>query len=154
MKKYFHKAEFPEHSEPPDWWWFGKNGFGKLMWSIFGNSDDPEPIDKFYPSDWSQTKKRLHWYFVRNPLHNFDFYVIGFRDHDRVIYGKEPTKVFIDEGWNYYVSRILPYRWLWVLFVSYQKRIGDRVFQFYIGWRHGASFGFKLRYHKEKERRQ
>jgi len=164
MNVCYEKARFPEYGfDPPSWW-----PLGKFMWSIFGNNDDQEPIMELYQSypsglfakildkilslfiEDKQNRIRFHWLFIRNPLHNFDFYIIGFRDHDRIVYGKAPCTIFIDQGWNYYIAQILPYKWFWLPFVSCQKKFGNRVFQFYFGWRHGSDFGFKLRLHQKE----
>jgi len=52
----------------------------KLLWAIFGNDDDPYPPIWFMTNEpqWIRT---IMWY-VRNPLHNFFWYVIGFKNRN------------------------------------------------------------------------
>jgi len=140
VKKVFVKGEPPKYPNPPKWW-----KFGKLFWYIFGNSDDPEPPINYLPNKpfWLRT---LLWY-LRNPLHNFTFYVIGCKHKDRIVHGKEPSKVFVEQGWNWYIGRPVDSKWRWLPFISYQRKIGRKTFQFYIGFRLGTCFGFKFRIH-------
>jgi len=51
-----------------------------LLWAIFGNDDDPYPPIWFMTNEpqWIRT---IMWY-VRNPLHNFFWYVIGFKNRN------------------------------------------------------------------------
>lgn len=71
-------------------------------------------------------------------MHNFTFYVVGFRDRYSTSYGKEPGAKFID-GFNYAFT--FPYKYLPLPFVSYQ----GLKFKAYIGWRcPGGHFGIKL----------
>jgi len=97
-------------------------------WNPFGNYDDP------IPPEWCFTKYGgfawVYWYFIRNPLHNFDHYWIGT--------GNFPSE------WNTYHSKrswnlILPlfsFRCKW--------------FRFYIGWRPKKSgsqiFGIRIKF--------
>lgn len=56
-------------------WW------KKLMpWWWLYNSDDPGPPAWYLPG--STALWRLLAWYLRNPLHNFDFYVIGVADRD------------------------------------------------------------------------
>ncbi len=130
MYKFFRYGRPVDHT-PPAYW-----KLGKFLWMIFGNSDDPEP-EHSYPSGWSQGRKRLHWLFVRNPLHNFSWYFIGVADKDRWIEGKAPEAHFVD-GWNFTITRIKHVR---LPYLSYRKGR----FQFYFGWRPSGAFGFKCR---------
>jgi len=99
------------------------------------NDDDPVPPAWF-------VKNKPHWYrmfmwYLRNPLHNFTFYVIGIADKQFESYGKRPDTVFV-HGWDWAVRK---YKWLRLPFISYQ----GHGWQFYIGWRDRGNFGVKLR---------
>jgi len=107
-------------------------------WNPFGNFDEPIPPDWCFEK-YGKVKAYLYWYFIRNPLHNFDRYWIGT--------GNYPAewRVWSDKrSWNL----ILP-------FFSYR---GKRI-EFYIGWRPKTledgsmvqMFGIALRRRKEKE---
>lgn len=54
-----------------------------LTWALFGNDDDgifgEEPSAHYLPCKKPNSGKALRW-FLRNPLHNFTFYVIGSAD--------------------------------------------------------------------------
>ena len=140
MKKILIKARKPKYSNPPSWW-----KLGKFLWRILGNSDEPEPPKWFKPNK-SIWYRRFYWLFVRNILHNFTWYVIGFKDKDKFVYGKEPNKVFVSESWNWLIIHPLTKIPLYFPFVSYQKKISkDRLFQFYIGMRPDGAWGFKFR---------
>ncbi len=105
-----------------------------LWW--FGNADEPVPPAWYEPdSRW----RRLKWH-LRNPLHNFTFYVVGLADKDFLRTGRYPNLIFNpDEGWNWAVCR---YRWLRLPFLSYKR--GS--FAFYVGWRERCNFGMKCSY--------
>ncbi|MEW6115663.1 MAG: hypothetical protein AB1553_02025 [Nitrospirota bacterium] len=71
--------------------------------------------------------RRLGW-AIRNPLHNFTFFVVGMADR---LDNRHPDRVFNPQsGWNI----ILP-------FVSYK---GKR-WEWYFGWRNRGNFGITLR---------
>ena len=121
-----HAAEHPENRRlhkklNPAWW--------------LQNTDDPEPPDWFKPEAGMRT---LKWR-LRNPFHNFTFYVIGVADRDFKRYGRHADGVFNPNGgWNWAVIPLfgvvpLP-------FVSYK---GPHV-KFYILWRERGNFGAKL----------
>jgi hypothetical protein len=118
-----HKAKPPPGRTQkwnPAWW--------------LGNADDSTPPDWYRPGE----RGRNALWQLRNPLHNFTFYVIGTADKDFVRYGSEPTTVFSkDGGWNWAISRR---GWLHLPFVSYR---GKHV-QFYALWRERGNFGLKL----------
>jgi len=99
-----------------------------------GNADDSEPPDWYRPG----RRFRRTWWGLRNPFHNFTFYVIGIADKDFDRTGTHPEHVFNpDGGWTRAVSR---YRCWRLPFVSYIR--GD--FKFYLGWRERGNFGVKL----------
>lgn len=99
----------------------------KLLWAIFGNDDDPYPPIWFMPNkpQWLRT---VMWY-IRNPLHNFFWHVIGFKDKPL-----DYTQIWnTKQKWNL----VLP-------FFSYR---GKR-WEFYIGWRPDSkAFGIAFRRH-------
>lgn len=83
------------------------------------------------------------WY-VRNPYHNFDHYVIGIGDKSFTRVGRFPAQVANPNGgWNWAVCR---YRNLRLPFVDYQR--GG--FEFYLGWRNGGNFGIKLNFAQKR----
>ncbi len=103
------------------------------VWWI-GNADDPEPPDWYRPG---RACRRVRWH-LRNPFHNFTFYVIGIADKEFERTGTHPGRVFHPEGgWTRATAR---YRCWRLPFVSYLR--GD--FKFYLGWRERGNFGVKL----------
>ena len=107
-----------------------------FLWAIFGNNDDWPPPAHCYPElpDW----KRRGWWLIRNPLHNFTFYVIGVADKEYYFWGKTWGK-----GWNF---AYIEYSWLLLPFVSYR----GKSIEGYIGWRDRGNFGISLRPSKSK----
>jgi hypothetical protein len=126
---FFHPAQPPESGVQkwnPVWW--------------FGNADDPVPPDWYRPG---QQMRGTLWQ-LRNPLHNFTFYVIGVHDKDFVRRGKLPGKVFPEEGgWNW---AVIERGWLRLPFVAYQ---GKHV-RWYALWREKGNFGLKLHAYSEE----
>jgi hypothetical protein len=113
-----------------------RDKFNPLWW--FKNRDDPEP-GKFYRAN---DKWRVLKWHLRNPFHNFTFYVIGVADKEVVRSGLHPRANFSpDGGWNIAVTR---YKWLRLPFVSWCR--GPKGFHFYCGWRSSGNFGFKLNF--------
>ena len=104
----------------------------------FKNSDEPVPPAWYRPNDKHRVTK---WHF-RNPLHNFDNYVIGVADKEFKRSGKYPERNSNPNGgWDFEVAR----RKLAVLpFLSCQR--GG--FNLYFGWRERGNFGIKLNYSK------
>jgi hypothetical protein len=100
----------------------------------FGNVDDPEPPDWYRPG----SRHRRWLWQLRNPLHNFTFYVIGVADRAFTRTGRHPEHVFApDGGWNWAVTRL---GWVRLPFVSFN---GERC-RFYLGWRERGNFGGKI----------
>ena len=121
------------HTHIPTLW-----KFNPVWW--FKNYDNPEPPDWMWPGD---PHRHFKWY-LRNPLNNFTFYVIGIADKTFVRVGKYPARVFApDGGWNWSVCR---HKCLRLPFVSYQ----NGRFEFYLGWRNRGNFGFTFRFLKPK----
>lgn len=100
----------------------------------FKNSDEPVPPTWYKPKDkW----RVLKWHF-RNPLHNFDHYVIGVADKHFVRSGWYPAVTSNPSGgWNIAISK---YKWLRLPFVDYRRG----KFEFYFGWRTRGNFGIKV----------
>jgi len=99
----------------------------------FENFDEPVPPDG---TTGGQTRV-AKWHF-RNPLHNFNNYVIGVADKKFVRSGKYPERNSSPHGgWDFEVARrklvLLP-------FISCQR--GS--FNFYFGWREHGNFGMKF----------
>lgn len=108
----------------------------KILWNIFGNDDDWPPPDSYRQGE-AMWKRKLMW-SLRNPLHNFTFYVIGIADKEFTVRGRYPNDVFNrGGGWNWFVCE---YKWLRLPFISY---IGESI-KFYIGWRERGNFGIKF----------
>lgn len=81
-----------------------------LWW--FANDDDPV-IPKDCHPEWSESKRNFYWKYVRNPLHNFTFYVVGAADkikEGRIKrLGRYPASVFNPYGgWNFAYSLCVP----------------------------------------------
>ena len=107
----------------------------------FGNVDDPEPPEWYKPDDPSRRRKWL----MRNPLHNFTFYVIGVADKPFERVGRHPKDVFNQEGgWNLATSRHRCWR---LPFISYTRGR----FATYWGWRERGNFGVKLTFRSENK---
>ena len=110
------------------------------FWSL-GNADDPVPPDWYRPG---ASGRRMMWQ-MRNPLHNFTYYVIGVADKDTTRTGKHPAHVFApDGGWNWAVAR---HRWCPLPFVSFESARC----RFYVGWRESGNFGGKINFRKRSE---
>jgi hypothetical protein len=99
-----------------------------------GNIDDPVPPAWYRPD----SEHRDSLWHLRNPLHNFDHYVIGIADKKFVRSGRYPERNSNpDGGWDFALAQ----RKLAVLpFLSYQRGR----FNFYFGWRERGDFGIKL----------
>ena len=106
----------------------------------FKNADDPIPPAWYRPNDKSRKTK---WHF-RNPLHNFNFYVIGIADRKFVRSGRYPEAIANPRGgWNYSVAK---YKWWRLPFLSYHRGKVD----FYFGWRPRGCFGIKFNINGER----
>lgn len=104
------------------------------------NRDDPRPPDWYKPNDKC---RKLKWSF-RNPLHNFDFYIIGVADKNFSRSGRFPDKNSDPRGgWDFEASR---YKFIWLPFISYHRP----KFDFYLGWRERGNFGVKFNINPKK----
>jgi hypothetical protein len=100
----------------------------------FKNSDDPKPPEWYRPED---KHRRLKWSF-RNPMHNFDFYVIGVADKKFARSGRFPNLNSDPRGgWDFEATR---WKFIWLPFVAYHRP----KFDFYFGWRNRGNFGIKF----------
>ena len=108
----------------------------------FGNADDPEPPERYRPG---KCCRNFLWH-LRNPCHNFGFYVIGIADQPFTRVGRFPGEVANPNGgWNWAVCR---YKRLRLPFIDYH---GGR-FEFYLGWRADGNFGVKFNFHKPADK--
>ncbi len=134
-----------------------------LYWLL--NDDDPKAPDWYRPKEKYGIVRELLW-LIRNPLHNFTFYVLGVADQIFIRIGKYPEHVFSPYGgWNWGITlvnnnishdeywrpvslrktlKIILHYMVFNLsiplpFVSYIGRI-----KFYAGWRERGNLGFKL----------
>lgn len=113
------------------------NIFAYIIWSLFGNANDGVIGTKSWNPEQKDTWLiRLRWW-MRNPLHNFVFYILGNCHKDVTVYGFPSVDVFNPrDGFCFTIGKtdrmIYP-------FLSYRG-----LFKFYIGWRLGTSFGIKL----------
>jgi len=115
------------------------NKLNPIWW--LKNSDDPIPPDWYRPDE---KHRKMLWSF-RNPLHNFDFYVIGVADKKFYRSGQYPKRNSDPHGgWDFEATR---YKFIWLPFVSYHR--DD--FDFYLGWRNHGNFGIKLNFGSKKE---
>lgn len=135
-----------------------------MAWAIFGNDDDgiygEGPKAHYYPNYPNTVGKFWRWW-LRNPLHNFTFYVIGSADRQNSAFTvlkigdkgcallcknrRKATEFPFYHGGIYiafhggkpYVSMRLPIT-------------GKRCLNFYFGWRCRGNFGIKLQPFAEK----
>ena len=118
------------------------NKLNPIWW--FKNIDDPTPPAWYRPDDHH---RRMKWSF-RNPMHNFDFYVIGVADKKFSRSGRFPDKVSDPRGgWDFEAAR---YKFIWLPFISYHRP----KFDFYFGWRNRGNFGIKINVNPHKEKSQ
>ena len=128
------QAVLHEAQPPPG----GTQKWNPVWW--LGNADDPVPPDWYRPG---QGMRGALWQ-LRNPLHNFTFYVIGMHDKDFVRRGKAPGAVFHPGGgWNW---AVIEKGWMRLPFVSYE---GRRI-RCYALWREKGNFGLKLHAHRKE----
>lgn len=105
------------------------------MWNSkcnpLGNFDDPIPPDWYMPNKPYWVRWCM-WFFIRNPLHNFMAYWVGFKDRNL-----DYTQI-----WNQ------KQRWNLVLpFFSYR----GKKWEGYIGWRvDSRMFGIAIRRAKKE----
>ena len=110
----------------------------------FGNADDPIPPKSYRPGK----RWRTFTWHLRNPFHNFTFYVIGIADKPFLRVGRYADRVANPNGgWNWAICH---YQWLHLPFVDYRRGR----FEFYWGWRNGGNFGMKLNFAQKRANRR
>jgi hypothetical protein len=108
----------------------------------FGNADEPEAPDWYRPG----SPCRDFLWHLRNPCHNFTFYVIGIADKPFTRIGRFPARADNPGGgWNWAMCRRKRLR---LPFIDYHRGR----FEFYCGWRNGGNFGIKLNFAQAKRR--
>jgi len=105
-----------------------------------GNADDAVPPENYRAG---KCCRQFTWR-LRNPCHNFTFYVMGIEDKPHIRVGRYASKTTNPNGgWNWAVCK---YRRLRLPFVDYRRGR----FEFYFGWRNGGNFGVKLNFSQAK----
>ena len=113
------------------------------LWWI-QNEDDGNCGDKgFFErvcNNKCDIKCKIRW-FIRNPFHNFMFYVIGVADRKC---DRKPKSIWNKKGysWNFDYTKC---KWLYLPLISYRSKNGK--FEFYFGWRDRGNFGIACRFH-------
>src|SRR5215472_15664698 len=99
------------------------NKLNPVWW--FKNADNTVPPAWYRPDD---KHRKLKWGF-RNPMHNFNSYVIGVSDKKFSRGGRFPEGNSNPRGgWDFEATR---YKIIWLPYVSYHRP----KFEFYFGWR-------------------
>ncbi|MBJ7448913.1 MAG: hypothetical protein JHC93_00980 [Parachlamydiales bacterium] len=142
----------PRHRNEIRWYQMGK----WATWALFGNDDDGIFGEEITAGNWCDKKisvKRAAKWAMRNPLHNFNFYVIGsaYKSNSEFAilslsaeraqlfhYEKEGKTVFAGKGTGLWIGFHG-----WKPFVSLRINYG-RVFEMYVGWRERGNFGLKF----------
>ena len=126
-----------------------KSFFKWLIWAFFGNEKDGYIGDAvFNPYQIDNFSMRLRWW-LRNPLHNFTWYVLGIAHFSTLRFDENETE---QPGWNFSYSVIaVEYEFLKDKAPRYYffHYIGKR-FEFYLGWRGTGAFGAKFRRVRER----
>ena len=117
-------------------WWFG--------------NEDEEQLPDWYQPIWPFWRRRLYWYYFRNPLQNFRAYVLGVNDRNYEVIGRPPVMTVQrndlrpdERGWQWSVIKLSALR---LPFISYS---GKKVV-WYIGWQPSGFFGAKFNLHSKK----
>ncbi len=130
---------------------------GWTMWAFFGNDDDgiygEGPQAHFCPELPNTCSKFWRWW-LRNPLHNFTFYVIGSADRFNSAFsllkiGDKGCSFFYPEAFPtefpFYYGGIYAAMHGGKPFVSLRLPLSSqRVFNAYLGWRCRGNFGICL----------
>lgn len=120
-----------------------------ILWKIFGNDDDPEAPLWFvngHCKGKDSTWCKLKWY-IRNPLHNLTFYLIGLKGKDFV---DVPDSALYKEGggWKYSYRLYGGKKYPLISYASHGNVMCG--INFYIGWRPwSGAFGLTFRYTKQ-----
>jgi hypothetical protein len=109
-----------------------------FLWAVFGNEDDGiygEGIHARYKPEWENNSlKALRWW-LRNPFHNFCFYVIGSADKVNsrlVLIDKSPFFLAFHGGKPF-------------IQICYYGT-------YYAGWRERGNFGIKMNFRPQNDR--
>src|SRR5512139_1073168 len=107
----------------------------------FGIEDDQTYQEANYHPEWPEWRRKLMWQYIRNPLMNFNSYVIGVQDRNykvEVLHGHDDPNTYQrddvgEKGWQISVLKFdngvrLPW-------VSYSGK-----WEFNIGWHPSGSF--------------
>jgi hypothetical protein len=114
--------------------------FNPLWW--LGNADEPVAPSWYRPNE----KMRTFLWHLRNPLHNFNNYVVGIHDKESVRSSRYPRGLSKPSGgWNFAVSK---YGHLRLPFIDYHRG----KFEFYFGWRVLGNFGIKMNWHDDQQK--
>lgn len=119
------------------------------FWTIWGNDDDGIYGEQTTAGDWTKLPigfRRFVAWQLRNPLHNFTFYIIGFawraklqKPVRKILYLKghpSPDMVFpfLGQGFSVQTYDNFP-------LISFRTSLLEG----YIGWRERGNLGMKLR---------
>ncbi|MBS4167652.1 hypothetical protein [Parachlamydia sp. AcF125] len=129
-----------------------------ITWTLLGNDDDgifgEEKTADYHPEQPISVTKAISW-GLRNPLHNFCFYVIGSAQRKNSEwtllkltkkgmsignYSEEAATVFADEGTSFFAGLHGGKPFLSLRLCYFSNYHSD----FYIGWRCRGNFGLKL----------
>jgi hypothetical protein len=134
-----HSVAVVTHYPRPPHYFRASQKLNPLWW--FGNADDPLPPESYRPG---KRCRNFMWH-MRNPCHNFDFYIVGIADKTFLRAGRFPDRVSNpNKGWNWAVCRYKRWR---LPFIDYTRAR----FEFYCGWRANGAFGIKLNFAKHKD---
>ena len=108
------------------------------------NRDEPTPPAWYKPND---KHRKLKWSF-RNPMHNFNSYIIGVADKKFARSGRFPERNSDPRGgWDFETTR---YKFIWLPYLSYHRP----KFEFYFGWRDHGNFGIKININPDRGGKQ
>lgn len=134
---HWHTVFVPAKTNHPPIHWYNK--VNPVWW--VGNVDEPIAPSWYEPGNKLRTVK---WHF-RNPLHNFNYYVIGVADKDTYRSGKHPKSLGNPNGGvNFAVTR-----WKLIYLPFIDIKIGS--LEMYFGWREKGNPGGAFRISGKKE---
>lgn len=124
-----------------------------LWW--FKNDDDPSPPAWYHGADpsvplyqgpaWSDFRRKFYWFVLRNPLHNFMFYVLGLQDKNYKVWGKAPVALtdlsgagLTGQTWCF----ILPGGDVWVPRFYYS--LVTKLVSFHFGWNFAGALAIRF----------
>lgn len=107
-----------------------------VTWAFFGNElDGPLGDNRWNPERKDDIMTRVKWW-IRNPMHNLTWHVIGFAHKPSTRYDINETD---QKGWNH----------AWSILDETGKKYNfylyiGKTWTFYAGWRGRGNFGFKF----------